>query len=136
MSAALAAALGRALGSEPMRARVLRAAPIELPLPPAVTPAGEGEGASATIATLDASSIESFAAGLGGAASTERLIVVAPVADQGLLGHVLSRTRRLRPVAIERVCTLLRHAGVVDLRVTQVPGALRLAIVTGSASAP
>ncbi|MFO0685463.1 MAG: hypothetical protein U0234_25615 [Sandaracinus sp.] len=136
MSTDLGSALARALGGAALRARVVAQARIELPLPPGVVPAGPGETADTTIVAVDAASVEGLGATLAPIVPGERLVVVVPPTPQSLLGQVLARARRIEPVPLERVCTALRHVGVVDVRVTHVPGRLRLAVVTGRASAP
>lgn len=136
MTRDLAQALAQALGGAPLRARVVRASRIELPLPPAAIAAGPGERVDALIAAFDAASITGMPEELAACAPDERIVLVVPPASQSLVGQVLARARRVGPVPVERVCTALRHAGVVDVRVAHVPGTLRLAVVSGRASAP
>jgi hypothetical protein len=48
---------------------------------------------------------------------------------------MLARAKRLRPVSLEDACDALRHAGVVDVRVRRVDGALPIVVVSGTTSA-
>jgi hypothetical protein len=85
------------------------------------------------LATLDASSLDAAAAELA-AMNETRVAWIVPIAGSGARGAfswMLARSKKLRPIALEAVCDVLRHAGVVDVRVVRMEGSSGLALVHG-----
>jgi hypothetical protein len=126
---AVAHALRDAAGS----ARVVRAVRIAVALPPSFRE--DEAGADARIAVVDG---KTLAATLGplldGAAADVRVVIVTPLASHGGRGFVSSiraSLRRLTPIARVEACEALRHLGVIRVRVTEVPGSLGLAVLSG-----
>lgn len=116
-------------------ARVVEAAPIELTLPPSV--AVGDVGGDALVVAVDARSSAELRALVEPLAAGTEVVVVAPIAREGgraWIGRALALARRVRAVPLEDVCDPLRQAGVVDVRVLDVTGALGLAVVTGRVS--
>jgi len=91
--------------------------------------------ADATLMTLDASSLGQGATHVAQLPAHHRVAWAFPLARPGVMVWALSRARRLQPVQLEDACDALRHAGVVDVRVTMLEGILPIALLTGRTTA-
>ncbi len=130
----IADAIHASLGLTEGRALVLRASRLDVTLPRGIELAREDEPADVMIAALDAASFSDAIARLGIQARPLRIAWVLPIAGASVVGWVVARARRLQPVVLEDACDALRHAGVVDVRVTRVHGALPVVVLSGRTS--
>ena len=112
----------------------MRACALEITPPPGLAVAREGESSEVHIASVDASGLPSALLSLRVMPNGGRIAWALPVAREGARGAlawIISRSRRLRPIALEDACDALRRAGVVDLRVTTIDGSAGLAVLSG-----
>lgn len=131
-----AASVERALDALSARTvLVVRASRIELTLPAGVTETTEPLLADTVWMSLDAASLADGAAHVAALPADRTLAWAFPVARPGVVPWALARARRLQPLALEDACDALRHAGVIDVRVTSLPGSLPIAVVTGRTTA-
>jgi hypothetical protein len=113
-----------ALGS----ACVVRASRLEIVLPAGVTEVADAE---TEITALDAASLAEAIGRAAALPAGRRLVWAMPLAAPGVVGWALARARRVQPVALEDACDGLRRAGVVDVRVVRVDGALATVVISG-----
>ena len=129
--------LDRALAAlSARRVLVVRASRIELTLPAGATETNEPSIADTVVMSFDAVSVAEAAARVASFPAHRTIACALPIARAGVVSWALARARRLQPVELEDACDALRHAGVIDVRVTSLPGSLPIAVVTGRTTAP
>jgi hypothetical protein len=98
---------------------------------PSIQGASSQLGLAALPTPIDAATLADAAATIATMLPETTIAWSMPIVAPGMLRWALARMRRVRPVQLEDACEALRHAGVLDVRVTTIEGALPSVVLTG-----